>query len=50
MICDGFDMWDRKAVLIAGSEGQINAAFVLNWFTPYIYPCSLMGYAASAIR
>ena len=36
MICDGFDMWDRKAVLIAGSEGQINAAFVLNWFTPYI--------------
>ena len=36
MICDGFDMWDQNAVLIAGSEGQINAAFVLNWFTPYI--------------
>ncbi len=36
MICDGYDMWDQKAVLIAGSEGQINAAFVLNWFTPYI--------------
>ncbi|MEM9903466.1 MAG: NAD(P)/FAD-dependent oxidoreductase [Cyanobacteria bacterium P01_D01_bin.44] len=36
MICDGFDMWDQKGVLIAGSEGQINAAFVLNWFTPYI--------------
>ena len=36
MICDGFDMWDQKAVLIAGTEGQINAAFVLNWFTPYI--------------
>lgn len=36
MICDGFDMWDQKAVLIAGSESQINAAFVLNWFTPYI--------------
>lgn len=36
MICDGFDMWDQKSVLIAGSEGQINAAFVLNWFTPYI--------------
>lgn len=36
MICDGFDMWDQKAVLIAGSEEQINAAFVLNWFTPYI--------------
>lgn len=36
MICDGFDMWDQKAVLIANTESQINAAFVLNWFTPYI--------------
>jgi len=36
MICDGFDMWDQKAVLIASRESQINAAFVLNWFTPYI--------------
>ncbi|MEM9006985.1 MAG: NAD(P)/FAD-dependent oxidoreductase [Cyanobacteria bacterium P01_F01_bin.86] len=36
MICDGFDMWDQKAVLIAKREPQINAAFVLNWFTPYI--------------
>lgn len=36
MICDGFDMWDQKAVLIVGKESQINAAFVLNWFTPYI--------------
>jgi thioredoxin reductase (NADPH) len=36
MICDGFDMWDQKAVLVAKTEGQINAAFVLNWFTPYI--------------
>lgn len=36
MICDGFDMWDQKAVLLAKTEGQINAAFVLNWFTPYI--------------
>lgn len=36
MICDGYDMWDKQSVLIAGSEGQINAAFVLNWFTPYI--------------
>ena len=36
MICDGFDMWDQKAVLIAAREPQINAAFVLNWFTPYI--------------
>jgi len=29
-------MWDQKAVLIVKTEGQINAAFVLNWFTPYI--------------
>ncbi len=36
MICDGFDMWDQKAVLVVKTEGQINAAFVLNWFTPYI--------------
>jgi len=36
MICDGFDMWDQKAVLIAASEPQMNAAFVMNWFTPYI--------------
>ncbi len=36
MICDGYDMWDQKSVLIAGSESQINTAFVLNWFTPYI--------------
>jgi thioredoxin reductase (NADPH) len=36
MICDGFDMWDQKAILIAAREPQIEAAFVLNWFTPYI--------------
>jgi thioredoxin reductase (NADPH) len=36
MICDGYDMWDQKAVLIAGSEGKMEAAFVLSWFTPYI--------------
>ncbi|MEM1242319.1 MAG: NAD(P)/FAD-dependent oxidoreductase [Cyanobacteria bacterium P01_H01_bin.26] len=36
MICDGFDMWDEKAVLMVSRESQINAAFVLNWFTPYI--------------
>lgn len=36
MICDGFDMWDQKAVLLVRTETQINAAFVLNWFTPYI--------------
>ncbi len=36
MICDGFDMWDQKAALIVKREAQINAAFVFNWFTPYI--------------
>ena len=36
LICDGYDMWDQKAVLVAGSERQINTAFVLSWFTPYI--------------
>ncbi|GAB4214998.1 MAG: NAD(P)/FAD-dependent oxidoreductase [Synechococcales cyanobacterium] len=36
LICDGYEMRDQPAVLIAGSEGQINTAFVLNWFTPYI--------------
>ncbi len=36
MICDGFDMWDQKAILIVAREPQIEAAFVLSWFTPYI--------------
>ncbi len=36
MICDGFELRDQKSILIAGTEGQIGAAFVMNWFTPYI--------------
>ncbi|MGQ9838773.1 MAG: NAD(P)/FAD-dependent oxidoreductase [Cyanobacteriota bacterium] len=36
LICDGYEMRDQKAVLIVNSEAQINSAFVLNWFTPYI--------------
>lgn len=36
MICDGFDMEDKKAGLFVSSEGGINTAFVMNWFTPYI--------------
>ncbi|MEN9203920.1 MAG: NAD(P)/FAD-dependent oxidoreductase [Thermostichus sp. DG_1_6_bins_120] len=36
LICDGYEMRDQKAVLIVNSEAQINTAFVLNWFTPYI--------------
>ncbi len=36
MICDGLDMENLKAGLFVGSEGAINTAFVMNWFTPYI--------------
>lgn len=36
MICDGYEMADKKCGLFVGTEGAINTAFVLNWFTPYI--------------
>lgn len=36
LICDGYEMADKRCGLFAGSEGAINTAFVLNWFTPYI--------------
>ncbi|MBF2075919.1 MAG: NAD(P)/FAD-dependent oxidoreductase [Synechococcales cyanobacterium C42_A2020_086] len=36
MICDGYEMMDQRCGLFVGSEGAINTAFVLNWFTPYI--------------
>lgn len=36
MICDGYEMADKKCGLFVSSEGAINTAFVLNWFTPYI--------------
>ena len=36
MICDGWEMADKKCGLFVNSEGNINVAFVLNWFTPYI--------------
>lgn len=36
MICDGYEMADKLCGLFVGSEGAINTAFVLNWFTPYI--------------
>lgn len=36
MICDGLDMENLKAGLFVSSEGAINTAFVMNWFTPYI--------------
>ncbi|NJR64395.1 MAG: NAD(P)/FAD-dependent oxidoreductase [Leptolyngbyaceae cyanobacterium CRU_2_3] len=36
LICDGYEMADKQCGLFVGSEGAINTAFVLNWFTPYI--------------
>jgi len=36
LICDGYEINDTPCALICGSEGQVNTAFVLNWFTPYI--------------
>lgn len=36
LICDGYEMMDKRCGLFVGSEGAINTAFVLNWFTPYI--------------
>jgi len=36
MICDGYEMADKQCGLFVGSEGAINTAFVLNWFTPHI--------------
>lgn len=36
LICDGYEIADKRCGLFVGSEGAINTAFVLNWFTPYI--------------
>jgi len=36
MICDGYEIADRKCGLFVNTEAAINTAFVLNWFTPYI--------------
>jgi thioredoxin reductase (NADPH) len=36
MICDGYEMADKRCGLFINTEGAINTAFVLNWFTPYI--------------
>ncbi|MEE3717040.1 NAD(P)/FAD-dependent oxidoreductase [Tumidithrix elongata RA019] len=36
MICDGYEIGDKRCGLFVGSEAAINTAFVLNWFTPYI--------------
>ncbi len=36
MICDGYEMADKRCGLFVNTENAINTAFVLNWFTPYI--------------
>lgn len=36
LICDGYEIADRKCGLFVNTEAAINTAFVLNWFTPYI--------------
>jgi thioredoxin reductase (NADPH) len=36
MICDGYEMKDKQCGLFINTESNINVAFVLNWFTPYI--------------
>ncbi len=36
MICDGYEIGDKRCGLFINSEAAINTAFVLNWFTPYI--------------
>lgn len=36
LICDGYEMIDKKCGLFVGSESSIETAFPLSWFTPYI--------------
>ncbi|NER39566.1 MAG: NAD(P)/FAD-dependent oxidoreductase [Oscillatoria sp. SIO1A7] len=37
MVCDGYEMTDKKCGLFAGKEASIeNMVFTLSWFTPYI--------------
>lgn len=36
LICDGYEMADKRCGLFVNTESGINTAFVLNWFTPYI--------------
>ncbi|MGI0487184.1 NAD(P)/FAD-dependent oxidoreductase [Pantanalinema rosaneae CENA516] len=36
MICDGYEMANKRCGLFVNTESGINTAFVLNWFTPYI--------------
>ncbi len=36
MICDGYEIGNKKCGLFVNTEANIATAFVLNWFTPYI--------------
>lgn len=36
MICDGYEMANKRCGLFVNTESGVNTAFVLNWFTPYI--------------
>ncbi|MBO9998848.1 MAG: NAD(P)/FAD-dependent oxidoreductase [Cyanobacteria bacterium SID2] len=36
MVCDGYEMTDKRAGLFVGSENSIKMAFGLSWFTPKI--------------
>ncbi len=36
MICDGYEIANKKCGLFVNTEANIATAFVLNWFTPYI--------------
>ncbi len=47
LICDGYEMLDKRTALIAGSEAAINTAFVLNWFTPYIHVLTMGTFTVS---
>lgn len=36
LICDGYEMRDRRAGVFGSSESSLEVAFSLGWFTPYI--------------
>ncbi len=36
LICDGYEMADKKVGVFGNSEGSLQVAFSLGWFTPYI--------------
>lgn len=36
MICDGYEIGNKRCGLFVNTEANIATAFVMNWFTPYI--------------